>query len=283
MEFEQWSDEQILATCVRYGEEARKWKNKFLGLLPEVDRRQLYEKKGFTSVVHFAQVVGGVSEEQVRTALRLDVQFQETPMLHTLFTSGEVGMHKLARIASIANKSNEEFLANQVHILPAAALNTLVKDVRQAEKSLYVQNPALPTIPEITQVAVQLDQEVAQELLAMREKGIDIDSELKLFLEQRKTQIEQEKETLGEQCEETKSRYIPKDVRNILTKEYGTKCSMPGCTNLSEEIHHTQRWSMSQKHDPRYMAPLCYEHHQIAHAKDVRVQEIKAKIRKREI
>ncbi len=39
------------------------------------------------------------------------------------------------------------------------------------------------------------------------------------------------------------------------------------------EIHHTQRFSLASTHDPHYLAPLCKEHHQLAHAVDLKVQE----------
>ena len=271
--FAEWSDERILVTCVRYGEEARKWKNKFLGLLPEVDRRKLYLQKGFSSVVHFAQVVGGVSEEQVKNVLRLESRFSEMPHLHRLLTSGEVSVHKIERVASIAEPGNEEFLADQVQMLSKTALDTLVRDAKYVEvKSLDVQTS-------VVQVVVPLREEVGKELLELREKGIDIDAELRLFLEQRKAQIEAQKEAIGENCQETDSRYVPQAVRDILQKEYGTKCSMPGCTRPSEELHHTQRFSLAKRHDPRYMALLCNPHHQIAHSKDVKIQEIKTRKR----
>lgn len=274
--FEQWSDEKILETCVRYGEEARRWKNKFLGLLPEVDRRKLYLQKGFSSVVHFAQVVGGVSEEQVSRVFNVYHKFESTPVLQNLLTSGEVSVNKLARVASVATPGNEEFFADQVQILPQSAVETLVRDVQRVRTHKPEQ------IHTISQEAIYVDRDVAEQLHCLQEKGMDVSQILREALGKREQEIQEEKEQIGEQCEETDSRYVPKDVRDILAKEYGTKCSMPGCTKLSEEIHHTQRFSLSLRHDPRYMALLCREHHAIAHAKDVRVQEIKAKIQKRE-
>ncbi len=272
--FAEWSDEKILATCVRYGEEARKWKNRFLGLLPEVERRRLYVKKGFTSVVHFAQVVGGVSEAQVKRALSLHERFEETPALQNLLTSGEVSVNKLAKIASIAEPENEIFLADQVQMVSARALETLVRDAKYADPNFVHVNKSEPDHK------LALAEDVEEGLAELQSRGIDIDAELRLFLEQRKVQIEAEKEKIGESCSETNSRYVPKEVRDVLAKEYGTKCSVPGCVRPSEELHHTQRFSMSKRHDPRYMALLCREHHQIAHSKDVRVQEMRARKRK---
>lgn len=267
--FEQWSDEKIVSTCVMYGEEARKWKNRFLGLLPEVERRRLYEQKGFSSVVHFAQVIGGVSEEQVSRVLNVYRKFESTPALQNLLTSGEVSVNKLARVASVATPENEEFLVNQVQILPKAGVEILVRDMQfvPGHKSEHI---------------LELAEDVQTQLAELQGKGIDVDAELRLFLEQRKDQIEKEKEDLGEAAQETDKRSIPKAVRDILSKEHGTKCSITTCEKPSEELHHTQRWSLSHKHDPRYMAPLCQEHHQIAHSKDVRVQEIKQRASERQ-
>lgn len=273
--FEQWSDEKILSTCVWYGEEARKWKNKFLGLLPEVERRKLYEQKGFASVVHFAQVIGGVSEKQVKRALSLYDRFEETPVLRELLTSGEVSVNKLARVASVARPDNEEFLVSQVQMLSKSAVETLVRDIQQDDMRF------VPGHKTELDHKLELAEDVERELAELQGKGIDIDAELRLFLEQRKMQIEQQKETVGESCKETDKRHIPQRIRDLLAKEYGTKCSIKTCKKPSEEIHHAQRWSLSRNHDPRYLAPLCKEHHQVAHARDVRVQEIRVSANRR--
>lgn len=39
------SDKELYALCKKYGENALQWRRKFIGLLPEVNRRRLYEKK----------------------------------------------------------------------------------------------------------------------------------------------------------------------------------------------------------------------------------------------
>ncbi len=109
--YSNWSDEKILSTCFYYGEEARAWRNKFLGMLPEIQRRKLYEQKGFDSIREFAFKIGGVSDEQVKNIIRLEERFRETPLLHELLVSGEVSMHKMERLTSIAEPHNEDFLA----------------------------------------------------------------------------------------------------------------------------------------------------------------------------
>ncbi len=109
-------------------------------------------------------------------------------------------------------------------------------------------------------------EDVERELVELDKKGIDVNQELRRFLEDRKQYIHDEKERLGRLAEQSDSaqRYIPVEVRKILKEEYGKKCSMNGCTKPSVEIHHLQRFGYVRRHDPRFMAPLCREHHQIA-------------------
>ncbi len=266
------SDNELLARCVYYGEEARKWRNKFLGLLPEVARRELYGKKGFESIFHFAFVVGGVSGKQVIRVLRLHERFRDTPTLQVLLESGEVGVHKMERIASIAEPKNQEFLANQVQMLSKQALDTLVRDEKRfIPDSPYVRKIELPH-------QFILAKDIEEELEELHNRGIDVNDELRLFLTQRREHIDNEKVRLGELADEQLSvpgRYISVAIRNILKEEYGNKCSINGCNKPSNDIHHLQRFGYVRRHDPRLMAPLCREHHQIAHSIDVKVQEIK--------
>lgn len=279
--YQQWSDEKILSTCIYFGEEARKWRNKFLGLLPEIYRRKLYERKGCDSIIEFAFKVGGVSEGQVKNVICLERRFQETPILHELLVSGKISMHKMERVASIAEPNNEAFLANQIQLLSRPTLDTLVKDLKRSEaKSLACQSQTLPTIQEAAQVAVQFDPDVAEEILKLKEKGIDINEELRKFLEQRKYETEEEKSACAEneharaqqRSEQNKksSRYISAGTKRILKKEHGTMCSISGCNKPSKDIHHAQRYgimkiiSPNDIHDPNYLAALCKSHHEIA-------------------
>lgn len=263
-----WSDEQLLTTAQYYGEEARNWRNKFLGLLPEIEKRRLYEKKGFSSIFHFAKVIGGVREEQVRDVIRFEKRLQETPTLHTLLVEGEVSMHKIEKILPVAQPKNDEFLADQVQLLSSRALATLAKDIKYGDgKNTDVRSPR-----ETAQVSVALDPEVAHELLELRNKGIDIDEELRMFLKQRKEKLEEEKAIIATKNKEASSRYINRATRRLLAKEHGTKCAKSVCGKPAEQIHHTARFSLTYSHDPHFLAPLCKEHHQIAHTIDQKYQ-----------
>ena len=102
----------------------------------------LYEKKGFDSIFQFAAKLAGVSKEQLCTALNLEKDFEDKPLLKKLLVTGEVSINKLVRIQSVATKENEEFWATQVQLLPSRALETLVRD----ERKIAEQNKKLAEI-----------------------------------------------------------------------------------------------------------------------------------------
>jgi hypothetical protein len=184
-----------------------------------------------------------------------------------------VSHNKLVRVASIATKENEKELVEKAKGFSNRTLEVFVKDCKNSndsikpkieQKSLHVQT-------------LELDADVEKELAELQQKGIDINQELRGFLENRKKEIEEEKEKLSQEATPTKSNYIKVAVQRVLQKEHGTKCSVSGCNKDAEVNHHICRFSISKTHDPKYLAPLCKEHHQIAHSVDLRFNEMRMK------
>lgn len=257
------SDEELYTQCQEYGALSLYYRRKFIGLLPEVNRRRLFERHGFSSIFEFGFKLAGLSEEQIKLTLRLKERFEERPILKSLLESGAVSINKLARIASLTTPENEEFWANQVQNLSNRALEVLVKDEKSTE------NENVSSINSMHVHDLKLSDEVLMQLFELQEKGIDVNQLILEFLRLRKEEIEQEKQKLA--GEKSTSRYIPARTKKLLKKEHGVKCAIPHCKKLAEEIHHTDRYSLSKSHNPYYLAPLCKQHHQIAHSIDQNV------------
>lgn len=286
-------DEELYSRCKHFGEISLKYRWKFLGLLPEVNRRKLYKKKGFESIFHFAAKLAGVSEKQARRVLNLEKSFEDKPALKTLLVDGRVSANKLARVASVATAETATFWARQVKILPKNALETLVRDEKLAtqtnrqaavedEKSVpghtrLSENLSFSHMSTITATDLGLSTKTAKKLLELKHRGINIDDLFSTFLEKRELEIAREKEALSASSETTNSRYIPSKTRKLLKKEYGEKCSIKTCAKPAEQIHHMQRFSLAKIHDPKFLAPLCREHHVIAHAVDLQFHEFRAR------
>lgn len=284
----QLSDQELFTLCQEYGSKARFWRQKFAGLLPEVYRRKLFFQKGFGSIYEFAAKLAGMNEEQVRLVLNLEKKFTDKLILKDLLVNGEVSVHKLARVASIATVDNQDTLAEKLKMLPKSAIETLVRDEKYMVEKMDTQNQGLPGDSNLQQslqnvndhidlsqrgtqmpiLQLQLSDEVINKLLALQQKGININEFILELLQKREMEIAQEKEKIAAESEKTNSRYIPAKTRELLKKEFGNKCSIDGCTKNAEAIHHTQRFSIGQNHNPKFLAPLCKNHHVIAHSVD---------------
>jgi hypothetical protein len=116
---------------------------------------------------------------------------------------------------------------------------------------------------------VKLSPEIESELLKLQQKGIDINALLKIFLQERREKIAKEKELLAkEQQQKATTRHMPIKIRRMITQEHGTKCAVPACKKPSKNLHHTDRFALTHTHNPYFIAPLCREHHEIAHVID---------------
>jgi hypothetical protein len=265
------SDQDLLALCRRYGKEAREWRNKFIGLLPEVNHRRLYEKEGFQSIYHFAAVLGGVSKDQVKRVLSLHRTFEDKPDLKEVLVEGKVSVSKLAKVASIATKENQAELATLAEIHSREVLETMARDEKLCSREQNKQEEFFEEPPKLNPA---LSKEVILELNRLHEQKQDVNEILLDLLKQRdqrtEEKIQETHERLSGETHPPVTRYKNKETRDLLHEKYGKKCAIHGCTKPAEEIHHKIRFGLQANNDPAFMVPLCKEHHKIAHTIDLK-------------
>ncbi len=280
------SDGELWTKIIRYGEAARMWRQKFLGLLPEVHRREIWKAHGFGSVVEFAGKVAGVSEAHVKRVLSLEQNIQDKPILHRMLVNGEVSVNKMARVGGIVTEENEAMLAEKVQALSLPTLKVFVQDY----KAVVNHHSASENIQKSLQLPnashLGLNEETIEQLMTLKEKGFELNTLLQELLKKREQAIQEAKEEVATKMEEQMqaagklpTRYIPVKIKKLIKQEHGTKCAIPNCTKPSQEIHHTARYGLLKQeapyaaHSPLLLAPLCKSHHQIAHSIDVKYQE----------
>ena len=81
-DYSNYTDKRLLALCGMYGEQALAWRRMFIGLLPEVYRRGLFEKMGCASIFEFWKKFAGLSEDQIRLVINLERRFSDKPALY---------------------------------------------------------------------------------------------------------------------------------------------------------------------------------------------------------
>ena len=229
----------------------------------------------------FGERLAGLSMAQVAESLNIAQRLEDKPVLKGLLESGEVSVNKIVRVMSIATVANESELAEKIQLLSKNALEVFVRDVKLSQESALESLPG-QTLAEETFSFLQEDVnelglkgEVIQRLGDLKAKGIDVNEALLEFLNQREQELAETKDQIATQLPKSSSRYIPTRVKNIIKQEHGNQCAATRCQKPSENIHHTRRFGNIPSHDPNFMAPLCREHHQIAHAIDIKVAEMR--------
>jgi hypothetical protein len=322
--FKMYSDEELFRRCKISGKEALQARQIFGGLLPEVYKRRLYEKKGFDSIYEFAAKLAGLSHDQVDTFIRLERKYEDMPVLHSALLEAKISVNKLVRIASIATTENQSELFEAAQKLSKTAIDVFVKDYKlsradaragrvgfaglagaavcadfasradaragRANDEIEKQNGLFANEIDQKSLPVQglkLDEDVMSDLMEMQKKGIDVNAFLRKCLDQRHHEIKIEKEQLAREAEDMQlekdiigipaSRYIPAKIRKLITEEHGSQCSRTvegiACNRPADHIHHENRFSEAQIHDPRFLKPLCKGHHELEHANDQKYRQ----------
>ncbi len=254
------TDQELYKKCRHYGYLSLEYRRKFIGLLPEVARRELWLRKGYTSIYHFAAKLAGISAAQVDEVLRLEGRLQDKPELHIALITGEIGASKLARIASIATPSNASELAKAAKVLSKSTIETMIRDHKAQENKLNSQSGPLPGhVSENKTILRQLTlaKDVANQLIEMQSRGIDLNQELRDFLQLRRQKLQKAKRTL----KPTKT-LTPK-IRRLVTQEQGVNCAK--CHKPAQQIHHKKPQALKGSHHPTNLQPLCAEHHALTH------------------
>ncbi len=106
----------------------------FTGLLPLIARRNIYDAKKFSSIFHFALIVGGVSYDVVSEVLRLDDQLVNLPHLRRALYRGEIGWSKIRAVLSLVTSGNEETWLELLKNLSRSALIVYTRDLRKQQQ-----------------------------------------------------------------------------------------------------------------------------------------------------
>lgn len=242
------TDKQLYQLCKEYGLEARKWKNRFIALLPEVYKRRVYKQKGFGSIFEFAAKLGGVSRNVVEDALNLDVKLQDKPKLKALIP--QIGINKVRVVANISTKENESEWAIKAQNMTKAALETHVREVRNSDPGI-----GKPTAPhkklysnEYKDFTAKLDPKIIQKLKVLKANMVEGTCWNDVF---------------AQLLESKKGKKLKKSrARNLITKAKNI-CEVPGCNKPTKVIHHPDRWSLTKNHNR--LVSVCKTHHELAH------------------
>ncbi|MFC1655895.1 hypothetical protein ACFL3C_03435 [Patescibacteria group bacterium] len=233
---------------VEYGKNAKEWMRKCVLLLPEIDRKQIWAKKGFGSIYEYAAKLAGMSRGQVEDALRILRKIEDKPALRKVVE--KKGINSVRPVVTIATKENEGFWAEKAREMSKNTLSTYVREFRTSPESNK----------EEIDISMKLKPELANKLKKLKGDG-EWNDLIEEFFEMREKQLEQEKP----EKVETESRHIPAKIEKYVIKRSRGTCEYPGCCKPYEILHHTCRFALYKEHDPDTIFALCKGHERLFH------------------
>jgi len=267
------TDNELYEKCLIVGRNARRWKNEFVSLLPEVARRGLHKKHGFATIVEFAAKVGGVGRGTVEKIFQIEKYVADKPALQALIP--KVGLAKVRTVATIATRENQAELAKKVLSMSKEALELFAHEQRAPEISR-------PGAERIT-VSFSLDRATEFKLRKFRNKmggAVEWNDVIKKLL----NVAEYATNKVGPALKKVRkvrtvsvpanasivnattnapakiTRHVPASVRRELPEQ----CQYPGCRKPAEVIHHPHRFALRANHEN--LKPLCKGHHELVHS-----------------
>ncbi|MFA5828981.1 MAG: hypothetical protein WC843_00585 [Candidatus Gracilibacteria bacterium] len=280
---------------VTFGRNAKEWIWKCSLLLPEIEKYEIWKKKGFRDIYEYAAKLAGMSHPSVDDALWVLKKIEDKPALLKVVETK--GINAVRPLVKIATQEDANFWAEKAMEMSNHTLRTYVQEFKKVEnfdtenlqnKNLHHTNnetgqnqiglfepksediswdvPKIPNTPETFQsvkklVAMQLDPEILAQLEKLKGENGDWNDLMKQLLQMREEHLEEQKPDPVK----TDSRHIPAKIDRYVTSRTNGQCAFPGCNKKLNIKHHTQRFALENVHDSDRLYGLCKAHERIAH------------------
>jgi hypothetical protein len=247
----------------KLGSEKINLTHRLCALLPQIYKSRIY-KKYANSIEEYAWRYAGLSVGVVQKTLRLNERLSRNvseecgEKLQEIVA--EVGVHKVAIVASMINEENEEQMIKAAKNLSKAALITMRKEMLHGNANETVK--------------LELDEEMSALFLKLK-KHYKCGGNSEVMRRMLRELDGKHFPRKSDQCSEAPSpgtkpvtRYINATKRREVVAD-GTcaKCNKP-----YEHLHHQTPFSISKSHDS--LQPLCKAHHELAHAGETVVDKL---------
>ncbi len=277
-----------------YGRNAKEWMRKCALLLPQIEKQQIWRKKGFRDIYDYAAKLAGMNHDQVNEALRVLHKAEIFPSLMKVIETK--GLNAVKPVLGIITKETENLFAEKAMTMNKNTLEIFVRHVREnnfqitglprkEEQSVNLQNTqsrlALVGTAEIqadteknqqlaleiqpsesskVTLVLQLDPQLADHLQKVKGQS-DWNETIRKLLKLRQEKLEEKKPATVENA----TRHIPAKIEKYAIAKTNSTCAFPGCTKSYEILHHTNRFAQYHSHDPDHIIPLCEAHERLAH------------------
>ena len=110
-------------------------------------------------------------------------------------------------------------------------------------------------------ISMELDSKTADQLSKLKGQG-NWNELMRKLMEVYQAQVEAKKPI----PQENAKKYVPVKIEKYVLEKTNGTCSFPGCIKKYKYLHHTERFKLTQAHNPDTLIPLCKAHERLAHA-----------------
>lgn len=122
----------------RYGKNAKEWLRKCALLLPEIERRQIWKKRRFSSLYEYAAKLASMSRSSVDEALRVLRRIGDKPALRKVIE--EKGIQSVRPVAAIATTETASFWAKKAREMNKNTLEVYVREFKKQYQNKFNGN-----------------------------------------------------------------------------------------------------------------------------------------------
>ncbi|MFA5855169.1 MAG: hypothetical protein WC846_02695 [Candidatus Gracilibacteria bacterium] len=256
------------------GRSAREWLRKCALLLPEIERLQIWKKRGFLSLYEYAGKIAGMSRASVDDALWVLKRIADKPAL--MRVAEKKGISRVRPVATIATAETAGFWAKKADVTSKHALEKYVGDYRLefrsgteslSEKSPVVvagqlaNSPSAPRAVPLKKVTLELDPLLLAKLEKFR-RGRSWNEAIAELLER---SAKAPAQIVMPEPVKTTLRAAPVVIKRFVWERSFGLCSYPTCSRPASSLHHAQRFALEKIHDPARLHPVCTAHERLLH------------------
>jgi hypothetical protein len=268
------NDRQLHKKFAKLGLQKLALTRKLYVLIPEIEKRKIYLKKGCSNIQDYALKYAGLSYSAVRNCLNVIEKASSFPLIEAEIPN--VGLYKVQLALRIANRENEQIVVDKMKNMSRSALKLLVSEAK--EYGLSGTDRQCKAVP--LKMTISLSLEAIKKFNILKYK-LKIDNEEKLLLailelaEKQLSSSVKSKEILEEKLQKNNIssdakflparilRYIPSSKKTEVLQRSKGLCEYPGCLSNIKIFHHIDRFSEKRNH--KNIIGLCKEHHEFAH------------------
>lgn len=249
-----------------YGRNAKEWQRKCGLLLGDIEKFEVWKKKGFSCIYEYAAKLAGMNKHQVDESLRIFRRIENKPAL--IAVAQKKGLYAVRPVATIATVETDKYWAKYALEMPKNELEIFVKNLENQNKianetsvneGLFVDEAG----QKLEMLVLNLKPEIILKLkkLCHGDWNKFMEKLVKLY----EQNLDKELQTEKPEPVANVSKHIPKNIESYVLKRSNGKCEFPNCNRNYDHLHHTNRYSSNKVHDPDQIVALCDAHHGLAH------------------